>query len=130
MFRLYLTLAYIIPNIYVYTRINQLFISRGYKIWYSFIYLLLFLIYPISGNLRDHNSNLVMNMLNVFSGYLLPFYLYLFLAVLLFDLFLLFNLIFKFISKEKRRSFSFRFYTFSHNCPEFHLGKKLKNSKL
>jgi predicted MPP superfamily phosphohydrolase len=113
MFRLYLTLAYIIPNIYVFTRINQLFIGKGYKIWYSLIYLVLFIIYPIAGYYRGHDTSLVMNILSLFSGYLLPFYLYLFLAVLLFDLFLLFNLIFKFISKEKRRSFSFRLYTFS-----------------
>lgn len=112
MFHLYLTLAYVVPNIYVFTRIYQLFIGKGYKIWYTIIYLLLFSVYPLSRNLGD-GGNWFVHLLSEFAGYLLPFYLYLFLSVLLFDLFLLINLLFKFISSEKRKSFSFRLYVFS-----------------
>ena len=113
MFHLILTSAYIIPNIYVYARVNQLFISKGYKKLYTVIYLVLFAIYPLVGNFGEHSSNLVLRYLSVFTGYLLPFYLYLFLFVLLFDLFLLLNLIFRFVSKEKRKSYRFRKYVFS-----------------
>jgi len=113
MFHFYLTLAYVIPNIYAFTRINQLFISKGYKIWYTFIYLIFFSVYPLSRNLGDQNENPAVQLLSDFAGYLLPFYLYLFLSVLLFELFLLLNLLFRFVSKDIRKSFKFRFYTFS-----------------
>ncbi len=85
-----------------------MFIAKGYKILYTIIYLVLFSIYPISRNIGE-SGNFVHQLLNLISGYLLPFYLYLWLSVMLFDLFLLFNLIFKFVSKEKRRTFQYRF---------------------
>ena len=112
MFHFYLTLAYVIPNIYVYLRINRLFISKGYKIYYTLIYLIVFAIYPVSRNLGE-SGNVINQVLSVISGYLLPFYLYLWLAVLLYDLFLLVNLLFRWVSKEKRRSLRFRVTTFA-----------------
>ena len=111
MFHFYLTLAYIIPNIYVFFRINHLFISKGYKLWYTIIYVLLAAIYPVSVNLSGQEAGFFRQLLSTVAGYLLPFYLYVFLAVFLFDLFLIFNLLFRMISKEVRTSFSFRFYT-------------------
>ena len=113
MFHLYLTLAYVIPNVYVFTRINQLFIGKGYKLWYTIIYLVFFAVYPLSRNLGDHGGNLAIQLLSVFAGYLLPFYLYLFLFVLLFDLILLVNLFLRFLPTKKRKSYRFRVYTFS-----------------
>ncbi len=113
MFHLYLTLAYVIPNIYVFIRINQLFIGKGYKILYTIIYLIFFAVYPVSRNLVDHSENAAIQILSVFAGYLLPFYLYLFLSVLVFDLFLLFNYFLRILSTEKRKSYRFRIYTFS-----------------
>lgn len=113
MFHLYITLAYIIPNIYVYCRINQLFIGKGYKIRFTIIYLILFAIYPLVGNFGEHSNNLVFRFISVFAGYLLPFYLYLFLSVILFDLLLLFNLMFRFISVEFRKTSKFRLFTFT-----------------
>ncbi len=109
MFHLYLTLAYIIPNIYVFLRIQELFISKGYKLWYTVIYLLLALIYPLSENLPSRVA-FAREAFSVAAGYLLPFFLYIFLAVILFDLFILFNLLFHVIPKKQRRSFLFRFY--------------------
>ena len=47
------------------------------------------------------------------SDYLVPFYLYLFLCVLLFDLLLLLNLLFRIFPREKRKNFKFRVYAFS-----------------
>ncbi len=110
MFHFYITLAYIFPNIYVFFRIMYLFISKGYRIWYAGIYLLLAAVYPVSENFM-HGSNSITQLLSTVADYLLPFYLYLFLLVLFFDLFLLFNSLFPLISKEVRRTFSFRFYT-------------------
>jgi predicted MPP superfamily phosphohydrolase len=57
--------------------------------------------------------NLLMQALSTVSGYILPFYIYIFLSVLLFDLFLLLNLLVRFVPSETRKSFSFRFYTLS-----------------
>lgn len=113
MFHLYITLAYIIPNIYVFFRLKDLFISKGYRLWYLIIYLLLAVIYPLSERFSDKEINPFMQGLITICGYILPFYLYLFLSVLLFDLFLLLNIMFKFASPETRKSFLFRIYTLS-----------------
>ena len=111
MFHLYLTLAYIIPNIYVFFRIKTLFISKGYRGWYMLIYLLLASIYPIAQWLDEGSINVLIQTLTNVSDYLLPFYLYLFLSVLLFDLLLLINRMIRIISPETGKSFSFRLYS-------------------
>ncbi|HSO85127.1 MAG TPA: metallophosphoesterase [Draconibacterium sp.] len=113
MFHLYLTLAYIIPNIYVFFRIIHLFIGKGYKLWYTIIYLILFAIYPLTGNYAEHSANAALKIISSFSGYLLPFYLYLFLSVVGYDLFLLLNLLLKMVSVKTRKSFIYRFYSLS-----------------
>lgn len=97
MFHTIITLAYIIPNIYVSLRIWQLFINKGYKIHYIFVYLFLALLYPV-GNLIDfRNTGILKVFFITIENYILPFYLYLFLSVLVFDIFLLLNYIFKFV---------------------------------
>ncbi len=111
MFHLYITLAYIIPNVYLFFRIMNLFISRGYKLWYTLVYLMLAAVYPLAGGRFSHDTNGLMQVLSTLSGYILPFYLYLFLSVLLFDVFLLLNLGIRILSPETRKSFRFRFYT-------------------
>jgi len=113
MFHLYITLAYIIPNIYVFFRIMNLFISKGYKRLYMVVYLLIAAIYPLAGRGNNDNANFFLQGLSTFSNYILPFYLYLFLAVLLFDLFLLINLLASVVSAETRKRFSFRWITLS-----------------
>jgi predicted MPP superfamily phosphohydrolase len=50
--------------------------------------------------------------LSMISGYLVPFILYLFLAVLVFDLFLLINLAVRILPASTRKGFRFRLYTF------------------
>jgi predicted MPP superfamily phosphohydrolase len=111
MFHLYLALAFIIPNIYVYFRIKNLFISKGYRLWYTLFYLVIAAIYPIAQGFSERDMNIFMQLLSTVSGYILPFFLYLFLCVLLFDLFLLINLPARFVPSGVRKSFSFRFYT-------------------
>jgi uncharacterized protein len=111
MFHLYITLAYIFPNIYIFFRIKDLFISKEYRFRYILIYLTIALIYPISERYDRLDKNFFQQMLSVVSGYILPFYLYLFFTVLLFDLFLLLNQTIGILLSETRKSFTFRFYT-------------------
>jgi uncharacterized protein len=113
MFHLFITLAYIIPNIYVFFRIMYLFISKGYRLWYMFIYMALVAIYPLSESFGQMGQTVFFQTLSSASDYVVVFFLYLFLALICVDLFLLSNRLFRFISPEKRRGFSFRFYTLS-----------------
>lgn len=108
MFHLYLTLAYIIPNFYVYFRIRYLFISKNYRLIYTFIYLSVASIYPITERFSEENLNSVIQFLISNSGYILPFFLYLFLSVLVFDFFLLINKFALLVSPDKMKSYSFR----------------------
>ena len=105
-----ITLAYTIPNIYVFIRLGQLFISRGYRFHYAAVYLFFASIFPVSGFLNGGRFAFLGEILNTVSNYLLPFYLYLFLFVLLFDIFLLINLIVRVLPAEKRKSMAFRKY--------------------
>ncbi len=110
MFHLYITLAYVIPNIYVFFRIMFLFIGKKYRLWYTVVYLLLAAVYPVSRYLSHLGPDSLMQLLSTAANYLLPFFLYVFLSVLLYDVFLLLNILFRFVSKEVRKSVSFRFY--------------------
>jgi predicted MPP superfamily phosphohydrolase len=105
-----ITLAYTIPNIYVFIRIWQLFISKGFKLHYIILYFLLASIYPLSEQFGDSNMSLIGDIFTTVSNYILPFCLYLFLAVLVFDIFLLLNLLMKVLPTETRKSFKFRKY--------------------
>jgi len=113
MFHLLITLAFIVPNIYVFFRIMYLFISKGYKLWYTLIYLLLVAIYPLTESFQRQQSNGFLQSFSSASGYILTFFLHLFLALLLVEIILLVNRLFRFISPEKRKSFTFRLYTLS-----------------
>src|SRR5690554_269473 len=103
MFHLYLTLAYTIPNIYVFFRIMFLFIGKRYRWLYTIIYLLLAAVYPATRYFSHLAPDSVMEVLSVVANYLLPFYLYIFLSLLLYELLLLFNSLFRFVPKEKRK---------------------------
>jgi predicted MPP superfamily phosphohydrolase len=108
MFHTILTLSYIIPNIYLFTRIWQLFIRKDQKIYYALIYLLLFLVYPVSNLFNEDETALAARVMSAIADYLLPLFLYLFLFVLLLDLILLINLLFRIVPREKIKSRSFR----------------------
>jgi len=113
MFHLYIALAYIIPNIYVFFRIKDLFISKGYRLRFMLIYILTATIYPFTQLFSHRDINIALQILSTLSGYILPFFLYLFLLIILFDLLLLFNLLFRVVPAEIRKSFSFRMYALS-----------------
>ena len=113
MFHLIITIVYTIPNIYLFFRVKQLFISKPYRRFYIPIYLFLALIYPITQTFSHRDMNLLMHVLSGISGYLLPFFLYLFLLVLLFDLLLLINLAVRIVPAENRKKYSFRLFALS-----------------
>jgi predicted MPP superfamily phosphohydrolase len=108
MFHTIITLAYIIPNVYVYFRIRHLFINYGFRIRYTIIYLLFALVYPVSNIIPEGGDDFPSRFLSVSSDYILPFYLYLFLSVLVFDIFLLVNYLFKIIQSESLKSLRFK----------------------
>src|SRR5665647_549126 len=113
MFHTIITLAYTIPNIYVFLRIWQLFINKGSKVHYTLIYFLLASIYPVSNFIFEDNSGIPGGFLISAANYILPFYLYLFLSVLILDIFLLANRLFKIIPAEKFRNTRFKVYCLS-----------------
>jgi predicted MPP superfamily phosphohydrolase len=108
MFHTLITLAYIIPNIYVFIRIWQLFIKKGYRRYYAFFYILIALIYPVSNLIPEDRLGFLALIFEMITNYLLPFYLYLFIFVLLFDILLLVNYLFKLIPKGKINELHFR----------------------
>ena len=108
MFHTILTLSYLIPNLYLFLRIWQLFIPKRYRLLYVIIYAVLFSIYPLSNLFDDRNASAVAQIITAVANYLLPFFLYLFLFVLLSDLLLLVNLILRIIPREKLRIEKFR----------------------
>jgi len=99
MFRTILTLSYLLPGLYLFIRIWQLFIAREHRLRYVLIFAFLFLIYPL-GNFLSGTAGKIAEAV---ANYLLPFFLYLFLFVLLTDLLLLINLAFKIIPRDKLR---------------------------
>ena len=101
-------LTYLIPNIYIFFRIWRLFIIKKYVLTYVAIYICIALIFPLS-TIIGHAP--VRHYLDVVSIYLFPFYLYLFLGILAFDILLIFNLFLKFLSKERMKNPRFRKYT-------------------
>ncbi len=108
MFHTILTTAYIIPNIYLFLRIRTLFINKSQRLVYTLVYLLVAIIYPFSYLLAGEEVGSAGRIIDWISGYLLPFYLYVFLLVLLLDIFLLFNLLLKVIPAEKLKSEKYR----------------------
>lgn len=109
-FHTILTLSYLIPNIYLFVRIWQLYINKECRIQYVLIYNLLFLFYPVSYLFDEGDGGFVAKIIGTTAEYLLPFYLYLFLFVLVTDLLLLLNLISGFVPREKLRSRSVKKY--------------------
>jgi uncharacterized protein len=108
MFHTIINLAYIIPNIYVFLRIWCLFINRGYKILYTITYLLIAFIYPVSNLFSEDDSGILAQVFTLTGNYILPFYLYLFLTVLVLDILLLVNHFIKIFPAEKMKGTCFK----------------------
>ncbi|MCX6222548.1 MAG: metallophosphoesterase [Bacteroidia bacterium] len=104
------TLAFVIPNVYLILRIGQLFINKGYRFLYALIYLFIVAIYPFATFISAGKSGIVYDIFSWIASYYLPFYLYMFLCVLLFDIFLLINWPAKLVRVEKMKSTRFKFF--------------------
>jgi len=83
------------------------------------VFALLFLLYPAAGLFDDRTAGGMGNIIVTVSNYLLPFFLYLFLTVLVTDLLLLVNLIIKTVPREflKERSVRNRMLMFNISLP-------------
>lgn len=107
MFHTILTLSYTVPGIYLFIRIWQLFIEKKYIWRYVFIFGLLFSVYPLSNMFEDRAPGIALIAQKV-SDYLLPFFLYLFLAVLVTDILLILNRMLRLVAREKISEHTFR----------------------
>jgi uncharacterized protein len=83
---------------------------KAYKLLYSAIYMVIVAFYPLVEIFSGHGNNSFLQVLSIVAGYILPFFLYLFLSVLIYDIFLLLNFRNWIIPLETRKSFSFRLY--------------------
>jgi predicted MPP superfamily phosphohydrolase len=108
MFHTIITIAYILPNIYLFFRIGKNFINKGYRIHYSLVYLILASIYPVSNSFSEREADEFISILIVVGNYILTFYLYLFLFVLSFDLFRVVNYLIKVVPSDVIRSTRFK----------------------
>lgn len=89
-----------IPSIYVYLRLLRLFSDRSHKIVFSAIYLCLILTF-FGTEMLSHSKYADVSHFVLIAGYCsLPFMLYLFLSVLLRDMLLGINRLFRFVSAE------------------------------
>lgn len=113
MFHTILTLSYTLPGIYLFIRIWQLFIEKKYVWWYVLVFALLYGIYPLGNILEDQFAGATFIFQKI-SDYILPFFLYLFLSVLVTDILLVLNRMLKFAPREKiwKRSFRNRYFVF------------------
>jgi len=101
MFHTIITLTYTIPNIYVFLRIWNLFINKGYRFYYSIVYIAFALIYPFGRILSESGYSIMAQLFRTVGNYILPFYLYLFLFILFLDFLLLSNLLFRLVQPPK-----------------------------
>lgn len=108
MFHLIFTLAFVVPNLYLFFRIGKHFIQKGYRIPYSLVYLLIVSIYPFVTAYSAGKTGFVYEILSWVASYFLPFYLYLFLLLLLFDFFLVVNRFAKMVAVEKMAGTRFK----------------------
>lgn len=110
MFLIYLVTAYLVPGIYVFLRINFLLVPPGKRLYFSLIYILFLSAFPLTEIiLHEDPPDYLIPLLKI-GFYSMPFMLYLFLLVLLFDIFLLLNLIFRWIPSGTIKSPGFRKY--------------------
>jgi predicted MPP superfamily phosphohydrolase len=101
MFHTLITLAYTIPGIYLFIRIWQLFIPKGKRLPYVLTFLFIFAIYPLSNLTGEGSDGIAAKILSPAANYLLPFFLYVFMFVLLTDILLLINLAIRIVPKER-----------------------------
>jgi uncharacterized protein len=112
MFFTILILSYSIPGMYLFIRLWQLFIEKKYRAAYIAVFFIIILLYP-AGMFLGSRFPFISSLAERLSHFILPLILYTFLSVLVTDILLLLNLVFKIVSWEKLRVRSFRYRYFS-----------------
>lgn len=108
MFFQYIFSAYLVIGIYSYFRINYLLIPKRKKVLFTILFIFLVTGFPLSEQLAHYESSMNLVSLIKMGFYTMPFMLYLFLLVLVFDIFLLINLILKLIPQGFLKSYNFQ----------------------
>ncbi|MBR9999149.1 MAG: hypothetical protein KFF73_09265, partial [Cyclobacteriaceae bacterium] len=110
MFLFYLLITYLIPGLYVYLRINYLLIPKGKKWLFTLVWIFLLAAFPLTEIfLHEEPARFFIPLLKL-GYYTMPYMLYLFLLVLLFDIFLLLDLAFRWLPAGFFKSPVFRKY--------------------
>ncbi len=91
MFFIIITIIYILPLIYVFFRIKHHFIPRNRLILYTLFFLLLVLLFPLTNFFLEDQFSALSKHILTFGSYTAAFLLYLLIASILLDIFLLFN---------------------------------------
>lgn len=110
MFFIYLLTAYLIPSFYIYLRLNHLLVPKGKKWIFTIGFLILVAAFPVTEILMHEDSSRFLFPFLRLGFYTMPFLLYLFLLLLVFDFFLLLNLLFKWLPPGFLQRKSFRKY--------------------
>lgn len=111
-FRLALVIL-LLPSLYVYLRLLPLFSTRRHKAIFTF-FLLCLILAPLATEMLSHSKYGDISNLLLITGYCsLPFLLYVFLSVLLRDILLGINRLFKFVSADVLRKTRVRMMTVS-----------------
>jgi predicted MPP superfamily phosphohydrolase len=108
MFHTIIFLAYTIPGLYLFLRIWQFYSDKEYRFLYMSVFGFLYAIYPLSTLFDESGSGTIGKVILDISNYLIPFFLNLFLLVLIIDILLLINLVIRIIPGKKIRERTFR----------------------
>ena len=112
MFRLMILSAYLLPGIYTYFRLRHLLSEKIHKVLFTVFYIILMLSFPLTEFVSHGSVSGWIKYLVLPGYYSLPFLLYLFLLLLVFDLFLGVNRLVKLVPAETLRGRNFRLIVF------------------
>jgi len=85
-FRFMVFVVYVLPNIYLYHRLKQVFVKKRSSVLFKSIFIAWVALYPLANILHRYVDSSLVKYLVMVSEYYLPIMLYLFLFYLLFDL--------------------------------------------
>ena len=86
-----LFLVYLLPNLYLHSKIDRLFISQRKRNWFAFFFILLVGLFPLSGRLIPFHQDVLTRVLALTGYYYAPILMYVFFLYLLTDIMLLIN---------------------------------------
>jgi uncharacterized protein len=112
MFIIIILAIYLLPSMYVYIRIFELFSHRHSKIIFTVAFWLLIFLFPLTETLTHSRISGSGNLFLLLGYLILPFLLYLFLCVLGRDLLLVVNRLLKIVATEKLQNRRMKIGTF------------------